>query len=231
MTRKLLSRNALVAFASLAFASAVSVGMQLARIVYSHAFSHTGLVWNLILAWIPFIYAFIAYRLHRAKWRNSPLIFGCVVIWLLFLPNAPYLLTDLIHLYQRDHIPLWYDLIMLLWFAWTGFLLGFVSLYLMQHIIADSFGSLAGWLFAIVSLGLSAFGVYLGRFLRWNSWDVIRHPIGLFFDIYDRFRHPFAHFRTHVFWFLLALFLICIYVTLSTFAHLHYEPEKLNQNT
>lgn len=65
---------------------------------------------------------------------------------------------------------------LLLWFAWTGFMLGFGSIYLMQQVVSDTFGQLVGWAFAIGSIGLTSYGIYLGRFLRWNSWDVLRNP-------------------------------------------------------
>lgn len=228
MTRTIFSRNSLAALGSLVFASAMCVALVVARAARTGSLQYVFLIWNLILAWIPFVYAFIAHRLHKAQSPNYFLITGCASVWLLFFPNAPYLLTDLMHLRIQDNGLFWFDLIMLLWFAWTGFLLGFVSLFLMQRIVSDSLGRFAGWAFAAAALGLSSFGVYLGRFLRWNSWDVFRNPLGLFLDIYDRFRHPLAHIRTHAFWFLLALFLLCVYVTLASFVQLQYERQPSN---
>ena len=217
------SRNALTAFASLSFASVVCVALVVARIYRTGSLNYVFLVWNLILAWVPLVYAFIAYRIHKSRIRNVLLIGGCALVWLLFLPNAPYILTDLLHLRVESNHLFWFDLLMLLWFAWTGFLLGFVSLHLMQSIVADSFGPVVGWPFAIVSLGLSSFGVFLGRFLRWNSWDILRDPFALFADIYHVFRHPFANFYTHAFWIILAAFLISVYVTLTTLTPLNHE--------
>jgi uncharacterized membrane protein len=220
------SRSSLITLASLALASIVCIVLIAARVVYTKSPAHIFLVWNLALAWIPFVYAFVAYRLYRSRFHNLLLLAGCAMVWLLFLPNAPYILTDLVHLRVENNPIFWYDLLMLLWFSWTGFLLGMASLCLMQQLVADSLGRAAGWLFAIASLSLSSFGIYLGRFLRWNSWDVVSNPIPLFLDIYDRFRHPLAHFRTHLFSLLLALFLICVYVTLSALTQMRHEPPK-----
>lgn len=181
------------------------------------------MIWNLFLAWIPFVMAFMAYWLHFTRDKWGPLIAGCALIWLLFLPNAPYMLTDLVHLRYRDDSLVWYDLMLLLWFAWTGFMLGFGSIYLMQVVVTDSWGPFTGWTFAISAIGLTSFGIYLGRFLRWNSWDVLRNPIALLADIYSRFRHPIAHYHVHVFWLLLSLFLVCVYVMFATMPALRHK--------
>jgi uncharacterized membrane protein len=118
--------------------------------------------------------------------------------WLLFFPSAPYILTDLIHLspHNHGHVPLWLDLVMLLSFAFVALGVGFQSLHIVQRWLAGSFSSLASWLVVIGSLGLSGFGVYLGRFLRWNSWDIVRHPATLWNDILARLLHPLAHGHT-----------------------------------
>jgi uncharacterized membrane protein len=198
------------------FASMVCVVLVVARRFYAQVLDYRFMIWNLFLAWIPFIMAFLTYRLHHTRNRWVFLIAGCALIWLLFLPNAPYMLTDLVHLRYRDDAMVWYDLLLLLWFAWTGFMLGFGSIYLMQEVVTDLLVVFAGWTFAIGSIGLTSFGIYLGRFLRWNSWDVLRNPIALLADIFYRFRHPIAHFQTHVFWLMLALFLVCVYIIFAT---------------
>lgn len=225
MNQPLFSRRALIAFASLIFSSMVSVGLVIACWVYVQVLDYRFMIWNLFLAWVPFIIAFAAYRLHQARGRWGVLIAACALIWLLFLPNAPYLLTDLVHLRYRDDSLVWYDLMLLLWFAWTGFMLGLGSIYLMQQVVADTFGPLLGWVFATGSIGLTSFGIYLGRFLRWNSWDVLSNPIAVFADVYYRFRHPLVNLRTHVFWLMLALFLICVYVMFTTLPALRQKQQ------
>lgn len=132
------------------------------------------LVWNLILAWVPLVFAIAAYA--RARRRVDPLVAVLLVPWLLFFPNAPYLLTDFIHLGEGP-APLWYDALMLSAFAWTGLLLGFGSLYLVQMILRRAFGSAVAWLGVLGALGLASVGVYVGRFIRFNSWDALLHPV------------------------------------------------------
>lgn len=149
------------------------------------------LFWNLFLAGIPLGFALILTKVER--WRLAlPLISG----WLLFFPNAPYVLTDLLHLRQRAGIPIWYDLLMLLSFAIVSLWLGFQSLQLVQIWIAQRSTSHVAWGFVALSLFLSGFGIYLGRFLRWNSWDIVSNPVSLLADIWERFADPFAHGRT-----------------------------------
>lgn len=149
------------------------------------------LAWNLFLAAIPLGFAVVLSKVER--WRlAAPLISG----WLLFFPNAPYVLTDLLHLRQRTGIPIWYDLLMLLSFALVSLWMGFQSLQLVQVWISRKSSSYMAWSFVAVSLFLSGFGIYLGRFLRWNSWDIVSNPVSLLTDIWDRLADPLAHGRT-----------------------------------
>ncbi len=123
-------------FVLLSAASVVCISLVVARIAYSGSDRYISLVWNLFLAWIPFVLAYLAYIF---SWRRSLMILvipAFAFLWLIFFPNAPYILTDLQHLNQgSSNVPLWYDVILLIWFSWTGMLLGIVSLNLMQEII------------------------------------------------------------------------------------------------
>jgi uncharacterized membrane protein len=132
------------------------------------------LVWNLILAWVPLALAAAAYA--RARRRVDAIVVALLVPWLLFFPNAPYLLTDFVHLGEGP-APLWYDALMLSAFAWTGLLLGFASLYLVQMILRRAVGEPLAWAGVVLALGLASIGVYVGRFIRFNSWDALLHPI------------------------------------------------------
>ena len=154
------------------------------------------LCWNLFLAWIPWL-AGQAFR--ASSRRRAPVIrqLGWFALWLLFLPNAPYIATDLLHLTARPPVPLWYDLALLLSCAGTGVLLGYVSLLDVQMAVEERFGRVAGWSVATGSLFLSGFGIYLGRFRRWNSWEVLTEPAGLFGDISDQLLDPASHPRTY----------------------------------
>jgi len=153
------------------------------------------LCWNLFLAAIPLM---ASTMLKITEQFKMPVVIQliCFSFWLVFFPNAPYILTDLIHLMPRPPVPLWYDLALLLSFSGTGLLVGYLSLDDVQNVITRRFGAVAGWLAVIISLMLTGFGIYLGRFLRWNSWDVLTNPSGLFADLADRALNPFSHPRT-----------------------------------
>lgn len=144
--------------------------------------------WNLFLAVIPL---FASAAMKSAGGRGQPIlqIIYCA-IWLLFLPNAPYILTDLIHLAPRPPVPLWYDLSLLLSCAGTGLLLGYISVADVHALAEQRFGKKTGWLVAVISLLLCGFGIYLGRFLRWNSWEALTNPAGLLLDISGRLLNP-----------------------------------------
>ena len=124
------------------------------------------------------------------------------------------------HLTSRWQSRYWADLTLILLFAMTGFLLGFLSLYLMQSLVARRFGWRMGWLFVAVVAGVSSFGIYLGRFLRWNTWDVLLNPIDLLRDVGGMAAHPLAHGGPVRFQLLFALFLFLAYLMLYALTHL-----------
>lgn len=163
----------------------VSVGMLLARFAYvaDSRFRFCGLLWNLFLAWIPMGLAMLICRTPPAK-RVS--LSGLFVAWLLFFPNAFYITTDLSHIHRfgTDGVNWWYDILMTACFAASGMSLGSVSLYLLHATVRVRFGGALGWLFAGAVLALGSFGIYLGRFLRFNSWDVLTRPTALFESIF-----------------------------------------------
>ncbi|MBI5353366.1 MAG: DUF1361 domain-containing protein [Chloroflexi bacterium] len=212
-------------FALLSFASAVCVFLVAARIAVSDQGPYGGLVWNLVLAWIPFILSYLAYTL---SWRKPLLYFILPItafLWLIFFPNALYILTDLQHLAKGSTTaPLWYDVLILVWFSWTGLLLGLVSLYLMHDIVQRAFGRRVGWGFVLLVSGLSSFGVYLGRFARFNSWDILNDPKEVAVTILGLAIDP--SMRLFAFTLLFTVFYLVVYLTLYSFAHLIQErPE------
>lgn len=155
------------------------------------------LVWNLFLACIPLASARALAAMSRGRapgWAQC-LVFG---LWLLFLPNAPYIVTDLVHLSRPAGIVFWYDLGTLLSCAGAGVLIGYLSLLDVQQIVEDRFGKTAGWLTAGGALLLSGFGVYLGRVMRWNSWDVVTDPVGLFRSVADSVLNARLHAHTYL---------------------------------
>ena len=107
------------------------------------------------------------------------------------MPNAPYIVTDFKRLHASGGVPLWFDIVVTASADWTGMLLGFFSLYLVQAVVRRTYGAAAGWTAAVAALALASFGIYLGRVLRWNSWDVLLDPQRLA-TISDVLADPYA---------------------------------------
>lgn len=213
-------------FLLLSAASVICITLVVARVYYTDSRRYIGLVWNLILAWIPFVLAYLAYMLSWRRWMVFLVIPIFAFMWLIFFPNAPYILTDFQHLGEGPAAaPLWYDVIMLTWFSWTGMLLGVVSLYLMQEIIRREIGRLPGWLFVFFVAGLSSAGIYIGRFIRFNSWDILQDPAGTADSISTWLSDP--SLKSIGFIMLYTLFFIFIYLMLYAFGHIlqEYKPE------
>src|SRR5512133_412284 len=167
----------LVIFFLLASATVFSVAIWRVRSDYSGTYHYHFLIWNLFLAWIPFMISYVTYTARLNRKQIYFVIPLASLFWLIFFPNAPYILTDFQHLAgQWRDLPVWYDVMMLIWFSFTGLLLGMVSLFLMQEIVRREFGRWMGWGFVAIVAGLTSTGIYAGRFLRWNSWDIFSDP-------------------------------------------------------
>jgi uncharacterized membrane protein len=169
-------RDTLAPVLALMFASVISLALVGSCIVWTKNYHYGLLIWNLFLAWLPLGFALLARDSQRLRPDRTWRFFGLAGLWLLFVPNAPYIFTDLIHLWTSFRLQFWIDLTLILLCALTGLVLGFVSLYLMQSIVAQRFGRVTSWLFVALATGLCSFGIYLGRFLRFNSWDVFLRP-------------------------------------------------------
>lgn len=168
------------------------------------------LIWNLFLAWVPYWIALAlesVFQWSKSKWLALLLL----ISWLLFFPNAPYILTDLLHLKSRQPIPFWYDLMLFISFAWTGLLLGLLSLYEVQLFLKNHLHSTVSWILTTSAIFLCSFGIYLGRCLRWNSWDILTSPGSLFQDIQLSLTDSMAIKITLVF----SGFLMIAYLTLN----------------
>ena len=215
----------LTVFGLLAGASVVCVALVRFRATMTGSLHYTFLVWNLFLAWIPFSIAYITYITSvRRRWLYV-IVPASAFLWLIFFPNAPYILTDLQHLSNAGvDVPVWYDVIMLIWFSFTGLFLGMVSLFLMQEIVRREFGRWFGWGFVLAAAGLTSIGVYMGRFLRWNSWDVIGNFSGMAqFTLYYLL-HPTD--RSLIFAGLFSSFFLFVYLIMYAFGHLLLERQS-----
>lgn len=214
----------LMMFFLLAGATIFSVAIWRFRSDYSGTVHYAFLVWNLFLAWIPFIISYFIYTITLKRKQIYIVIPIAAFLWLIFFPNAPYILTDFQHLAGKwRELPVWYDVMMLIWFAFTGLLLGMVSLFLMQEVIRREFGRWTGWGFVAVVTGLSSAGIYVGRFLRWNSWDVFTNPGGMALYTIQSAQDP--SLQSIGFMGLFGAFFLFLYITLYTFGHLLLERQ------
>jgi uncharacterized membrane protein len=220
------NRYSIAVFVLLNLACLIVIVLVVARVAYSDSGRHAGLVWNLFLAWIPFMLAYFA---HLVSWRKTTLYLIIPVIaflWLIFFPNAPYMLTDLQDLARRSFdAPLWYDVIIVVWASWTGMLLGVISLYLMQDIIIRTFGRITGWIFVFVISALSSFGIYIGRFVRLNSWDILQNPTEVAQQILGLVIDPSR--RLAAFTILYTIFFLFVFLLLYSFSHMLREQSTL----
>lgn len=216
---------------ALTFASGVCVVLILARILWTRDLDYGSLIWNLFLAWLPLVFAVFAGDQCRIGWKRNWRFWSFTVAWLLFFPNAPYIFTDLIHLTARfaDHV--WVDMIIILICALTGLILGFVSLYMMQSVVTQFFGRFASWLFVTASAALGSFGIYLGRFMRFNSWDVVTKPGRLYHEIGAWSVNGASSPHSIAFLLLFAAFLFLAYLMLYALTHLsptQHKPRRLS---
>lgn len=172
-------------FFPLLASSALAMTLLAGRVALSGRLTLAFLAWNLTLAWIPWICSAAAQAAER---RATTLVASAA--WIVFLPNAPYLVTDFLHLSARPPIPLWYDIALLSSFAWTGCLLAVISLRAMHTLVEKRLGTPAGWAFVAACAGLTGFGIYIGRFLRWNSWDLALRPAAVLEDLCFKLASP-----------------------------------------
>ncbi|MUU79674.1 DUF1361 domain-containing protein [Winogradskyella endarachnes] len=168
----------------------------LVRIKLNKSFFYLFLIWNVFLAIIP--YAITMYLSAKKNVSKLTLGFGFLV-WLAFLPNAPYIITDLIHLRTANNTFLWLDIIVVLSFALSGLFLFYLSVIDMQNLLTYKFENLPIKTITTAILFLWGFGVYLGRFLRYNSWEIISGPHILFKDIVNIIIAPFQHYEAWLF--------------------------------
>ena len=188
-----------------------TIVLLLARIAYTGKLMYLFFAWNIFLAVIPVL---ASRRLANYTSGNTKpwLLF---MLWLLFFPNAPYLVTDVFHFGERPPAPVWFDLLLVISAAWNGLMLGIISLVQAEAFLLRRLHSGAVRLIVGGCIVLCAFGVYLGRYLRFNSWDVVTNPLPLAGHIASRILHPFGHAGTWAFTFSFAALLWIAYGTVK----------------
>ncbi len=150
------------------------------------------LAWNLFLGWLPLLFAWLFVQRLRAHDKRQWLKILLIVLWIGFLPNSFYIASDLIHLYSTGEVSLLFDATMYVSFILNGFIAGYLSLFIMHQELLKRLRQRAHYVIAAVILACS-FAIYLGRNLRWNTWDILVHPAGVLFDVTDRIIYPASH--------------------------------------
>jgi len=189
-----------------------------ARLIHTERLTFIFLIWNLFLAYVPyFISTSLTRRAERGAGRGLAW-WTLSFFWLLFIPNSFYIITDLYHLgdlYNDRQMPQWFDLAMILSFVWNGLLLGVLSVRQMERIILPRQTLTTELLFLYPVMWLSALGVYIGRYLRFNSWDIVTDPFRLLRDIAMMVIHPLRHQNTWDMVFCFSILMTLIYLMMK----------------
>lgn len=194
--------------AALGFATTVGIGLFAYDASHRHSLAYDYLIWNLFLAWLPLVFAVRLTQVLRHKLWSSWEGLTWTVLWFIFLPNSFYMVSDFIHLQDVPSSSTLYYAVMFTSFIYTAVALGFSSLCLVHLKLYQRFPKRLANFCVGITLLICSYGIYIGRDLRWNSWNVLTNPGGLLFDLSDRFQHPDAYpqmlLTTTIFFVLLA---------------------------
>jgi uncharacterized membrane protein len=191
-----------------------SLSLLILRVIISSRLSYGFLAWNLFLAFVPyFISEWLSSHqlILSSRIRLIPLLF----IWILFMPNSFYILTDLFHLNHINKEDSWFDLTLILSFSWNGILFGILSLEKMEMLLKNTKGKFISSLAICAVMWLNAFGVYVGRYLRFNSWDIFINPFALLSGITNIIFRPYDYRYAWAMSFCFAFFMILLYFTIK----------------
>lgn len=178
---------------ALGISSLVSIGLFAFGAYRNHDTTYSYLIWNLFLAWLPLLFSMRLIMVLRNKLWSSWEALGLSILWVLFLPNSFYMISDFIHIQEFQHTDIVADALMFTSFIFTGVVLGFSSLYLVHLELKKRFTARMSAFWVALTLLASSIAIYIGRDLRWNSWDVVTNPGGLLFDISERAINPSSY--------------------------------------
>lgn len=191
--------------------SSLAMTLLAARVLWTGERDYLFLVWNLFLAWVPYGGTLTLRWLHERRLSSVSLV-PFFLVWLGFLPNAPYLVTDFVHLRFSVGAPLWFDAVMVASFAWAGVGLGAASLRGGSRIVRARGGAWAAVAFVPIVALATGFGIYLGRFVRLNTWDVATRPGTVIVQVLSPLVHPLGHSRAWTVTLTFALFFVVVYI-------------------
>jgi uncharacterized membrane protein len=187
------------------------------RVAATGYVTYVFLLWNLFLAFIPYAISYwLCNNIHVSK--NKLKFIGIVCAWLLFVPNSFYILTDLFHLDRVASAPKWFDLLLLLSFAWNGLFFGVLSIQKMETILHAISGKTFSLFIIFLVMSLNAYGIYIGRFLRYNSWDIVAQPFSLLGEMIEMLLHPFDNKMEWGMIFCYSVFMTLLYITIKKMA-------------
>lgn len=173
--------------------SAVSIAFFMVNLTRNDTAFPVYLLWNLGLAWVPLLLVLWLQKTLRTALWSSWLPLLVTLLWLSFLPNSFYMITDFIHLNEGVRSNILFDVAMFMSFSLNGVILGYLSVYIVHMELLKRLGRrTSGALIGGVLL-LASFAIYIGRDLRWNTWDVLLNPSSVIFDVSDRLLNPGEH--------------------------------------
>lgn len=177
---------------NLFYLSLFCVALELFRMIVTRNLNYIFLPWNLFLAWVPVFFALQTLK-ENSRWKLAGLLLG----WLAFFPNAPYIITDFLHLKPRDNFPFWFDSILLYAFAFGGLMPGIVSALIVYKKLKELMPKYLVKGLMVAVMFCSGYGIYMGRFLRYNSWDLLTNPFEILSETALRLIHPWSYPRTY----------------------------------
>lgn len=189
----------------------VPLGLIAIRMCVTHSLTYAFYYWNLFLAVVPLV-ASACLDARASLWSARNLM--SLGMWFCFLPNAPYLITDIIHFQEGPRGPAYLDMAIVYTMAWNGVLLAYASARRVEEWLLERYTARPVRIAVIAAFLLCGFGIYLGRYLRWNSWDILVHPFTLGKDIGVRVLFPYRYKQT---WAVTLLFGVLLSVGYAAF--------------
>ena len=173
--------------------SFLSVGLLACRVISGESWRYWFVLWNLFLAWLPLLFAFALTRwLNSNRWLSWKGV-ALTILWLGFLPNSFYLISDFIHLKDTGEVSILFDAVLFMTFAWNGLLLGFTAVHMVHVELLKRMPKRHVVQLIAITFILCSFAIYLGRYLEWNTWDILVNPAGILFDLSERVVEPTSY--------------------------------------
>lgn len=194
----------------------LAVVLNILRVIIWGKMSFVYILWNIFLAFIPFIISSLLLSFSKEEKLNKIIFIIGIILWIIFIPNAPYIITDFIHLGVTRSVPIIYDILLLFSSASLGLILGFNSLFHIEQIIKTKYPKHITSLFMGIIMIMISFGVYLGRFLRFNSWDIFINHISFVNNIWKIFSQAATHMEVYIY---TGLFFFSLYLSYNAWKH------------